>query len=989
MAQVPYDPTSSVAPEQRAPDDYVRAQANPNAFGAGIAQGAEALGKGAVSAGQHWEQIQTDDVTNQYQREASQITNDFVSNQRGQNALDGGAKFKQNLYDLYDTYKDKLTSPEQMHQFDSANRPFTDRNLMGQINTHLDRQGVEYATSVNNAGIQNSHTMAANAATSGLPNAEGTALVAYHNTLNWEMKQLQLNGGDKNPTLVEQAKDRAGLTLKTYAESLSVADPKTGAQRAMDFAQRYKTELGTAFEPVFNSLSERADRAVATGASADALAKAKTSPATMVAGGARNNNPGNIVDGAWAKSQPGYTGSNGRFAVFDSTASGAAAMGKNLASYATQGVTTLNQLTAKWAPVGDGANDPGAYARTIAAATGIDPNTPINLADPAVQAKIIPAMARVEQGHAVAGLTGSTGSAATPGVPRAALGSQPQPFGQPTIPEQVSATTPNASQPDLPIENASLTTPAADAGPTPQPEIAASPEDVFARQVQNIGENPNLSDRQRKMAVEDARQNFTMAQVAAEQDAKAKREAKEGAVNEVMKFVNDGDPQSALQHASQLRQTHRVDESTYATLTEVIQKRAGADNPVTMGKGYDDIFKRMLLPANDPNRITDPMDVIRAEQQGDVTERGSNRLQENLARMKKDYKSFGDQMRVSNLQKTLKEKLTYTNETNGLKDTTGTDIYENQALPALLDQIDDWVGGGKKLSDMPILKDPKEIKAFVDQYRTDRDKDKARQAEINEMLGRGVPAPPNGVANEKYWTQVVQQPPTLRKTDGSMLNGADANKWWGGKITQLAANPSPDMIKAWDEKFAPLGYPAATVLNGLGVKFDTPPGYNPPAPQMSEYERENAAAVQRRKTGEPSHGPETLGHSPGWVGSAVDALGHMSMVERARRAEQESSSAGPTGDVKGMLTPPNIDLAKRPVVHNGDGSISTVRSITITDGDKAVLIPTVVGDKVVSNKEAIDHYKKTKEHLGVFDSEEDADAYAQNLHEAQAKFYKK
>ena len=121
-------------------------------------------------------------------------------------------------------------------------------------------------------------------------------------------------------------------------------------------------------------------------------------------GEAKNQNPGNIIDGPWARSQPGYVGANGRFAVFDSVQSGAAAMAKNLHSYGSQGIETLNQLTAKWAPLGDGKNDPVAYAKTISNATGIDPDAKIDLTDPATVSKIIPAMAGVEQGHPVSGL---------------------------------------------------------------------------------------------------------------------------------------------------------------------------------------------------------------------------------------------------------------------------------------------------------------------------------------------------------------------------------------------------------------------------------------------------------------------------------------------------------------------------------------------------------------------------------------------------------
>lgn len=93
------------------------------------------------------------------------------------------------------------------------------------------------------------------------------------------------------------------------------------------------------------------------------------------------------------------------------------------------------------------------------------------------------------------------------------------------------------------------------------------------------------------------------------------------------------------------------------------------------------------------------------------------------------------------------------------------------------------------------------------------------------------------------------------------------------------------------------------------------------------------------------------------------------------------------GGAQGLLQPGNIDLAKRPVVHNPDGSISTVRSISVGVNGKTVLIPTVVGNRVVSNDEAIQHFRQSGEHLGVFADEPSATAYAQQLHQQQAAMY--
>jgi hypothetical protein len=86
----------------------------------------------------------------------------------------------------------------------------------------------------------------------------------------------------------------------------------------------------------------------------------------------------------------------------------------------------------------------------------------------------------------------------------------------------------------------------------------------------------------------------------------------------------------------------------------------------------------------------------------------------------------------------------------------------------------------------------------------------------------------------------------------------------------------------------------------------------------------------------------------------------------------------------GLLELGNIDMSNRPRVTNADGSVSTVRSIGVNVGGKEVLIPTVVGNRVVSNADAIAEYKRTGKHLGVFDTPEHSDQYAQKLHESEA-----
>ena len=81
----------------------------------------------------------------------------------------------------------------------------------------------------------------------------------------------------------------------------------------------------------------------------------------------------------------------------------------------------------------------------------------------------------------------------------------------------------------------------------------------------------------------------------------------------------------------------------------------------------------------------------------------------------------------------------------------------------------------------------------------------------------------------------------------------------------------------------------------------------------------------------------------------------------------------------------NIDLNHRPVIHNADGTDSTVYSMSFNVDGKEVLVPTVrFGlDRIMSPQEALDWYKKTGEYLGIFNTPEEATEYAEKVHQGQ------
>lgn len=112
--------------------------------------------------------------------------------------------------------------------------------------------------------------------------------------------------------------------------------------------------------------------------------------------GVRNNNPGNL-EASSSNPWVGQTGSDGRFAKFETPEHGIRALGRNLISYQRQGIDTVGEIINRWAPPSDN-NDTVAYIKAVCAQLGVTANQPLDASNPDTLQALCAAIIKHENG---------------------------------------------------------------------------------------------------------------------------------------------------------------------------------------------------------------------------------------------------------------------------------------------------------------------------------------------------------------------------------------------------------------------------------------------------------------------------------------------------------------------------------------------------------------------------------------------------------------
>lgn len=271
MARVDYSGVPDVSPDLQAPDDYQHVEASPNAFGAQLAQGAEALGGAALDTSKFYGQVAADNGVNNFldQRskliygdpsqgvktdasgapmtapDGSPVFNGGFMGLRGADAMRAAPEVSAQLKEMMQDNRQSLATPMAQYQYDTASRRYYEETL-NDIGRHTDQQQRVWATDTNTTAMTLAFNDGVNFASD--PDKSASAL---DRALNAATKNTQFNGGNPELARLKTTQDFYALQVKGTLET----DPDLAAKILND----HKDVLAST--PEYDALTQRVNSA--------------------------------------------------------------------------------------------------------------------------------------------------------------------------------------------------------------------------------------------------------------------------------------------------------------------------------------------------------------------------------------------------------------------------------------------------------------------------------------------------------------------------------------------------------------------------------------------------------------------------------------------------------------------------------------------------------------------------------------------------------
>ena len=927
MAQTPYaGGVADVQPDTRAPDDYQRVQATPGAFGAAIAKGGEELGKGGVDLSKYWGHIQANDASNKAQQEAQ----DFmlgIKQLEGQDALNAQAGAKEKLQAIYDKHLADMATGDQIEVYQNENRPFFNRYIMGEMNTHFATQGKVVADNIVKSGVDNAHQMAATAGASGdWPTVGVSEAIAGKKLL----QGTQNRGMERDPQARQQAATAAGAVWITAIEARAATnpddawaklqDPKVQAAIPPDKLPELQTKVQAEVSKFYASKADALEAAGDYEGARDLIVGHEKQfgnyygPALLKnREGLKNQTADDNLKKANADVAGGYGTApggpplNATFSKYNGLLSGGDVQG---ALRLSEGLRTDAYWDVNHWRTGYGSDT---VTRADGTVEQVTQNTKITPADAERDLQrrtaIAANTAAVVVGPVWGGMSPGAKSALTSvvynyghvpnDIAEAARSGNMAALSQALMKHSTDNDGINAqrrmaearaviggnSSPSGPISLADYK-PGEEAPPTaptsstdtmfhPDEKVAPPPAapldptvavyDHYAKVIQWADEHSaDLEDAQLlKKKATEEVQLALGAIGAAEQEKKAKADA---ARDDVLGVADSNTPTSvrdAFAKLDQYRKIGAISQEQRDTIREQIAKRTGEPDPISLGPKFNELRARVAADPNDPNRLADLMELGREEVAGNITKAGYNLLKERMADVRKSVDEAGMQRSLATASDYAKRHL----------------VHEpgDPLLKGTLDQkgLDIW-----EMQFQP---------QFEQQYR---DWKKAREVgkgddtfplldpknmdafietlyperlrRLDRMRSEPMVAEPAGT--------VPPAPPagysaegwnTLMQAAPKLKTGGVNHAIWAEHVQELVDNPK-EMAPLWDASELGKVLPAAKVLQTLGVQ--APAGEAIPQPYRAGGREMTPSEAQTTKTNdEDKKFDEWLQSVPPWV----------------------------------------------------------------------------------------------------------------------------
>jgi hypothetical protein len=787
MANVPYgEGVPTVTPEVRAPDDYQREQANPEEAGGLIAKGLENLGQGTQRAAanifdisQFVGKINVDDQVNHW------ITqhNNILYGDPSKTTIGPDGK------PVPDTGYYGLEGRAASDQRDAALKQLEDLRQEGAANLKSPQEKLEYDSQTRRMYADSEQRTGVHAdqqwkSWAGNVNATGADLALAsiarqpddleqfkHNTtdlINFRVKEAQLKYGD-DPTITKQTIDEAKAeATAARLQAIAVKDPS----KALSLTDNYKNTLSIVDKKTGQSFY-------------DALSTQFRGRAAQQDGITLQRSAMSTTYGNQPPAQPASV----TLPQVQGAIRGQESGNRDVVPASITGAVGPNQI------------EPATFRQYARPGESITNPTDNRAVGDRILADLYQKYGGDPYRVAVAYFSGPN-NVSLPGSPTPWINNKADPTGK-TVAGYVS---------DV----------AARLGVAPGSPYAA--EAAAERQIMMS----DASDDVKQHALAENARFFREAQIATEGDARAKKDANDKSMNGyVSQIMQTGI--ATPQIMSQISNDNSLTAETKENLYRFATNDFGFESMTQFGDSYSELYKRILLPAGDPQRINDANQLlVAASPGGGLTPRGADRLMKVFAASRKDPDQTSVNQTKSSLMTYAKNKLSFEEDTGLIKirDPKGEAIYNASFIPKFESAYDQWIKDGKNpwefltRENVDKLANGMRPKAQMDADRMIAQGQSA--ADVPGQTPQELPATPDKV-DPAAWAKVISAAP----------QSANGHAWpyanWAAVVNKLRENPTPELVKAFDDRFGPAGITAKSVLETLGGGPEKPKETNAPS----------------------------------------------------------------------------------------------------------------------------------------------------------------